>query len=124
MNPNNKGHERRRFTRIIFDATATITDNKSEWQSEVIDISLKGIMLKRPENWKQTTQQRFYITVHLNDNTNILMQTRVAHTCKSSIGFVCEEIDIESIAHLRRLIELNTKEENLIYRELECLRQY
>jgi hypothetical protein len=37
------------------------------------------------------------------------------------LGFVCRHIDLESISHLRRLVELNLGDESLLERELAAL---
>ena len=37
------------------------------------------------------------------------------------IGFVCRHIDVDSISHLRRLVELNLGDEALLERELAAL---
>ena len=38
-----------------------------------------------------------------------------------SIGFHCQLIDLDSITHLKRLVELNLADEGLLHRELSAL---
>ncbi|VAX04921.1 hypothetical protein MNBD_GAMMA20-584, partial [hydrothermal vent metagenome] len=43
------------------------------------------------------------------------------HSENDHIGFRCEHIDLESISHLRRLVELNLGDAKLLDRELSAL---
>jgi hypothetical protein len=49
------------------------------------------------------------------------MQGELVHREGHQVGLRCREIDIESIAHLRRLVELNLGDEDLLERELSAL---
>ena len=46
------------------------------------------------------------------------MEVSVAHIEESRIGFYCQHIDIDSISHLHRLVELNLGNEKLLEREM------
>jgi hypothetical protein len=49
------------------------------------------------------------------------MKAVVAHIEKGSAGFRCDKIEAESAVHLRRLVELNLGDEELLHRELAAL---
>jgi hypothetical protein len=49
------------------------------------------------------------------------MNTRVAHLENTHVGLRCESIDLDSMAHLRRLLELNSGDPELVERELSAL---
>jgi len=49
------------------------------------------------------------------------MTASVAHIDPTRIGFICEHIDLDSITHLKRLVELNLGDEELLHRELSSL---
>jgi hypothetical protein len=49
------------------------------------------------------------------------MDVSVAHVEDQHIGFRCEHIDLDSITHLRRLVELNVGDTDILYRELSAL---
>ena len=51
----------------------------------------------------------------------ISMETRVAHEQGRYIGLLCLAIDLDSITHLRRLVELNLCDPNLLEREVSVL---
>lgn len=113
--------ERRKFHRILFDAPAIIQNG--QYTSKVIDISFKGILLQKPEGMEVSTGDQLGITVVLDQNadTTITMSTEVAHEESDSIGLRCRDIDMDSISHLRRLVELNLGDPELLERELENL---
>lgn len=115
--------ERRRNHRVLFDAPVSLqTVDGDTYATLLIDISLKGALAKRPENWHASKGDSISLSVHLGDaDLVICMQTHIAHTEDSSIGFHCNAMDMESITHLRRLVELNLGDPDLLERELAAL---
>ena len=114
--------ERRKFHRVLFDAPAKI-NRQDDLIAKVIDISLNGVLLHKPECWQPSIGERVEVTVLLDqsESNTISMQAEVAHQEKDQIGLRCQDIDMESISHLRRLIELNLDDPKLLERELESL---
>lgn len=51
----------------------------------------------------------------------IKMDITVAYIEDQQIGLDCKGIDLDSITHLRRLVELNLGDANLLKRELMAL---
>ena len=114
--------ERRRFRRVLFDSPARISDNGVEFITTLVDISLNGALLIRPDDWMIECGSGVSLTVLLDDKeTRIRMQASVAHLESDSLGLRCQNIDMESIGHLRRLVELNLGDAALQDRELESL---
>lgn len=116
--------EKRRFTRIPFEATTHIVNAEKSWRSPLIDISLKGALLERPDGWQGELGEHFSIELDLDggeSSISIQMEAEVAHIEDNHIGFNCLHIDLESITHLRRLIELNLGDESILDRELAAL---
>lgn len=114
--------ERRQFQRISFDAPVELIQGPLKATSEVIDISLKGILVKAV-NIAFDAQQPVIITIHLSEEVRIVMQATCTHQQDSSkaTAFRWTQVDIESMVHLRRLLELNTGDAALIERELSLL---
>lgn len=111
--------ERRRFTRIRFASMARID---GEIPALLIDISLKGVLLARPEHWSGAIGQAIAVEVFLDaDAAVIRLEGCVAHLEDTRIGVLCQHIDMDSITHLRRLIELNAGDPELLQRELAQL---
>jgi len=116
--------ERRRFSRIPFEAKAHINSHKGELHlnCHVIDVSLNGILITIPDNWQGKMDDEYTIDLLLeNAQLVIKMEAAVAHLDKESIGFICKHIDLDSITHLKRLVELNLGNEELLHRELSAL---
>lgn len=122
---------RRRFSRIHFDTPGRLAfqvgEEEREYAVEILDLSLKGALIKRDARTALTTGTHCTLEVGLNEPNNnamegnIYMSAEVVHVQGADIGLRCTEIDIDSITQLRRLIELNLGDETLLSRELESL---
>jgi len=113
--------DRRRFQRIEFDAATELVQGGRRWPVELHDLSLKGLLVRRPEGWDADAEQPFEARVRLADDAEVRMEVAMTHEEGDLIGFVCQHIDLDSIAHLRRLVELNLGDEALLERELAAL---
>ena len=51
-------NERRRFHRIAFDAPTEIVQGERRWAVELHDVSLKGLLIKRPHAGTATLTSR------------------------------------------------------------------
>ena len=113
--------DRRRFRRIAFDARTELQQNGQEWPVQLVDLSLKGLLIQRPTPWLGNGADPFDVDIHLDAETDVRMQVRLTHDDHGQLGFVCEHIDLDSISHLRRLIEQNLGDEEELHRELAAL---
>lgn len=113
--------DKRKFHRLTFDALARLTGATSQWQSRLVDISLKGALIERPEHWEGTSGERFLLEVMLSVSTVIKMNVVVVHVHKQFIGLRCDYIDIDSITHLKRLVAFNLNDESVLERDLSAL---
>ncbi|WP_439864012.1 PilZ domain-containing protein [Pseudomonas antarctica] len=113
--------DRRRFRRIAFDAKTELRQNGQEWPVQLVDLSLKGLLVQRPSPWLGNGADPFDVDIHLDADTDVQMQVRLTHDDHGQLGFVCEHIDLDSISHLRRLIELNLGDQEELERELGAL---
>lgn len=112
---------RRRFKRIAFDARTELSQGEYIWPVKLIDLSLKGLLIERPEPWLGDREKDFFVDIHLSDDVDIEMDVHLAHEENAQLGFVCRHISLESIQRLRRLIELNLADEAELERELGAL---
>jgi hypothetical protein len=114
--------EKRRFTRIPFNATAHVVSANGSWYSKLIDVSLKGALITCPQDWEAELGEHFLLEVIL-DNSDVVisMEASVAHIDEEKVGFDCINIGLDSISHLRRLIDFNLGSEELLERELHSL---
>jgi hypothetical protein len=113
--------EHRRFTRVPFPAMVILRAGGNQWECAVIDISLKGALLSRPATWSAKSGQDVDLDVQVAEGVRIRMQGVVAHIEADHIGVTCQHIDLDSAAHLRRLVELNLGNEAQLHRELQAL---
>lgn len=114
--------EKRHFQRILFDAPVTINLDSATYGSRLVDLSLRGALIHRPPDWPAQAAGKVLLQVCLNDNrTRIEMEAQIVHSEQQCIGLQCQHIDMDSITHLRRLVELNLGDEALLRRELEEL---
>ncbi len=114
--------EKRHFTRIAFDARARLLQGKSDWPTQLVDISLKGALVEQPA--QSQLKRGDAVSLHLllsDEETEIRMDGHVAHQEGGHLGLVCDHIDVDSVSHLRRIVELNTGSEALLEREFNAL---
>ncbi|MDF3936753.1 PilZ domain-containing protein [Pseudomonas citronellolis] len=113
--------ERRRFSRIAFDASTEVGQDGQRWKAELHDLSLQGLLVERPAGWHGDPAKPFDVRIYLGFDANIYMEAELAWEREGLLGFTCKHIDLESISHLRRLVELNLGDETLLERELTAL---
>ncbi len=114
--------ERRRFSRVAFHRPADLDVRIAQGTCEVLDVSMKGALVEVPHRFPAHVGQRCTLTIHLDaGDAAIVMEGEVVHREGSQAGVRCVEIDLESISHLRRLVELNVGDEEVLYRELSAL---
>ncbi len=114
--------EKRRFSRVSFDADVILTRDDEQWRSKIEDISLKGVLIATPEKWNGVNGEHFHLEVIFADSGSLInAQIIVAHNENGHTGFEIVEIDVDSVSHLRRLMELNLGNPDLLNRELSAL---
>ena len=116
--------DKRHFTRIPFNATATIISSRSgkKWMTSLLDISLKGALILKPEDWEGTLGEHY--TLHLQlagHEVELNMAIIAVHKEQDHIGLKIEHMDLDTATHLHRLVELNLGDEKLLERELSEL---
>lgn len=114
--------ERRRFARILYLTMAELTQGEQKWQTQLVDVSLQGALLIRPDDWESRDNKEYQLSFILSgSDIEIKMQVELTHEASKKLGFYCHHIDIDSATHLKRMIELNVGNEELLHRELEQL---
>ena len=113
--------QRRHLTRIPFDADFRIGESgqPASYSGHIIDLSLKGALIARPAALPIKLGDSLALELLLGaGDLHIQMQVRVAHLHEHAIGVVCEHLDLESMTHLCRFLELNLGSHALLEREL------
>ncbi len=112
--------EKRQFHRIGYQANATVSNPDHRWPVKIVDLSLKGCLVESPESWEVRTGDRYQIEIQLAESVQISMNVILAHQTSNLAGFRCDYIDLDSICRLRRLVELNLGDSDLLDRDLEA----
>ena len=99
--------ERRQFSRVSFDADVTVQQEDHTYHSQLVDISLNGVLITTPRNYEIRTDMPCTLVVVLAQDVEIRMQVTLVHSSSDLLGFHCSSIDMESMTHLRRLVEMN-----------------
>jgi hypothetical protein len=114
--------ERRRFSRISYHRPAELIVGGTSTRCAVQDVSLRGALVGVPFAFVAEADTRCTLVIWLDPaEAAIRMDGIIAHHDGASVGVRCTGIDLESIAHLRRLVELNLGDEVLLHRELAAL---
>jgi hypothetical protein len=121
MSQSVKSSERRKFSRVLFNAHVELAQHEFHWRASLLDISLKGILIQQPLPEHIDPEQPILVKVILSDCASIAMTVHVAHEHLNQTGLRCVSIDIDSVTHLRRLIELNLGDTAAAERELSEL---
>ena len=112
-------YERRHFVRVNFDAPALLTTSREAFSVQVLDLSLKGALLRAPAQANLEAGTTCQLTIPLAETGNhIAMSAEVAHVEGTHTGLLCKGIDLDSVTHLRRLIELQLGDPALLERDL------
>lgn len=114
--------ERRQFSRILFSTGAHIILNNKKYPCTLLDISLHGALISKSNvlNGQINNDAILHFTLPDSD-IEIQMDTTVCHEEARYLGLKCKHIDIDSITNLKRLIELNLADDELLHHELAIL---
>ncbi len=115
------GAERRRFHRFSFEGTVRLYSGTAMWETKLVDISLKGVLIERPLNWNGKVGGTYRMDLRINNSVIISMGVTTAHIMPHRLGFKWEKIDLDSFAQLKRLVELNLGDPEILNRELSSL---
>ena len=114
--------ERRHYARIAFHCPAQLVFSAGKLDVVVLDISIKGALIRLPANAALPDGALCQLHVELDAvGEQISMEARVTHLKDGNAGLRCQVIDLDSITHLRRLVELNLGDPQLLERELSAL---
>ncbi len=114
--------EQRHFQRVPFATKSTIEFGGGQHEAEVVDICLKGALLKLSCTPECRRGDACTVSIVL-DNSDIVVQfeAEVAHLREQFLGVKLLKIDIDSMIHLRNIVELNTADPDQVRKELSFL---
>ncbi len=112
------GH--RNFLRSLFDMPARLSLGRQLREVRLLDISLKGALVDAPGFYGQVGG-RGRLRLSLAPTILISMDVVVARTQGHKLGLRCVHIDLDSLTHLRKLVERNADDPMLLGRDLARL---
>lgn len=118
-----KPNERRQFWRSDFDAQAHVTLLGRNHVVRLLDISLQGALVEADSSWNPQAGQRCHLRLELAPGVVIVMESIVAHVDGALIGLRCDHIDLDSLTHLRHLVEFNAQDPAVLGQDLAKLVQ-
>ena len=115
--------DRRHFNRVGFEADASLVIQGNQVSCQVVDLSLHGALVKMPEGNPLDQTQAYELQIPLsNDKEQVItVSLKLTHQEGPNLGLECQHIDLDSITHLRRLVELNLGDSQLLERDFESL---
>lgn len=115
------GTDRRRFRRVMLAGSVRIYSGSQMWASELIDVSLRGVLVALPDGWTGSPGNRFRLDLRMEGGLVIAMGVELVRVRARDLAFSCQKIDLDSFTRLKRLIELNVGRPEAVQRELEVL---
>jgi len=114
--------DQRHFHRIKFDVAIEIEINGTLYETSLLDISLKGVLVDSPGGYAPELGDHCRLTIHLDRSEVVIsFDGEVVHINDGLIGIKIKLIDIESMIHLRRLVTLNSENSEQVRDELNAL---
>lgn len=118
--------ERRQFSRIHFQNCCSLIFNNAvadlDLAASLVDISFNGallsINLEAPNLAGQPVQMQLTLE---GSNIELLLKGTVCHQQQALLGIQFTKIDVETMTHLKRLIELNSGDSENMHREFAQL---
>lgn len=112
----------RKYTRVPFLVDGTLRMGGRAMPLAVVDISLNGALVRPVGDPPTGAGAQGVLELPLAGTAVVIrMDVAVAHLRGAVIGLQCNRIDLESMTHLRRLMELNLGDPDLVERELMAL---
>lgn len=111
--------DRRRFNRVPFQCDCQISCGDRTWSGELLDISLRGALFQLPETATLALADNCYLDIALADGgIHMQFESELAHREGDQHGFRFLSENLETLTHLRRLLELNLGEDDIVKKEL------
>jgi hypothetical protein len=121
--PHSQHDERRHFQRIPLQRPATLSCGGRTCTCQLADVSLKGALLIPGREWHADKGDKVAVDIVLDDlgDATIHMSGEIAHIEGDHVGIQCHQLDLDSATLLRRVVELNLADPDLLQRELHAM---
>jgi len=110
--------DNRRFRRIPFDTQIQVIHGEATYKGILLDVSLKGALIQFPEYIPVKLDDTCNVIIHLpSSNVNMFFEATLVHVSQLNYGFKFLTENIDTITHLRRLMELNIGDDQAVVNE-------
>jgi hypothetical protein len=111
------------FQRLHFNCLLKLEAADSRLDCELVDISLRGALIHNCTGATAGVGTPCKIILNLVDSgeVQIIMEGNIAHKKNNRVGVSCTHIDLDSMIHLRKLVETNLADPALLEREILSL---
>lgn len=114
--------QRRKHYRLQAPRQCELIYENQRYPTRLLDLSLRGALVEAPPGLKPGVGHAYRLEIPLEDSEGkIAMEVAPVHEENGRMGLTCFSIDVESMTHLRRLLELNLGDPGLIEQELRRL---
>lgn len=113
--------ERRRFRRFPIDGSVRLYSGTTMWNTELADLSLRGVLVTCPSEWTAEPGARFRLDLRFEGGPMIGMAVELKRRVGDHLAFACLKIDFDSFSRLKRFVELNLGNSEILNRELSAL---
>lgn len=112
----------RKYARIPFAAQVSLHVHGEVLSVHLLDIALRGALVQTNRLLPLQLHEKCRLELPLaDDGEGVTMSGSIVHLDRQHVGIACSKIDLTSLTRLRRLIELNTGDVQLMDRELSHL---
>lgn len=99
----------RHFRRIPFEAEVTLTVDGNDWKGQLLDVALKGALVGTTTPLPLELGAKCSLCISLpGTSISLDFETEMVHSEEQCYGFKFISENLETLTHLRKLIELNT----------------
>jgi hypothetical protein len=111
----------RRFRRIPFEAEVTLNVDPDSWSGKLLDVAMKGAMVGTDTPLPLTLGSKCSLRISLpGAPISLDFQAELIYCEENCYGFKFISEDLETLTHLRKLIELNTGDAEATRSELSA----
>lgn len=111
-------NDKRKFHRIPFQCECQISNGDRKWTCELLDISLRGALFTLPLNVSLELGANCYLDIWLADgDIDLQFEAELVHQEEDRYGFLFLSENLETLTHLRRLLELNLGSDDFTRKE-------
>jgi len=111
----------RRFRRVPFEAEVTLTHAQETWSCQLLDVALRGALLACSETLSIPFGSHCHIHIALQGSSLALdFEAELVHKEEGHYGFIFLSEDLETLTHLRKLLELNTGDAETTREEMDA----